>query len=120
MGNRTSDKQELNVSNFMLVNGRLYSMYDIIKAVQNSFNVRKSGDIDSAIKVSFSKGDSGKTGIANTYVGDPDYPNYAQGFQRSNTVWGELANLQLIAYIKPWVFVEIATNKYHVPSVQVF
>ena len=120
MGNRTSDKQELNVSNFMLVNGRLYSMYDIIKAVQNSFNVRKSGGIDSAIKVSFSKGDSGKTGIANTYVGDPDYPNYAQGFQRSNTVWGELANLQLIAYIKPWVFVEIATNKYHVPSVQVF
>lgn len=120
MGNRTSDQQELNVSNFMLVNGRLYSMYDIIKAVQSSFNIKKSGDIDSAIRVSFSKGDSGRTGIANTYIGDPDYPNYAHGFQRSNTVWGELADLQLIAYIKPWIFVDIATKKYGVPGVQVF
>jgi len=120
MGNRTSDQQELNVSNFMLVNGRLYSMYDIIKAVQSSFNIKKSGDIDSVIRVSFSKGDSGRTGIANTYIGDPDYPNYAHGFQRSNTVWGELADLQLIAYIKPWIFVDIATKKYGVPGVQVF
>lgn len=120
MGNRTSDQQELNVSNFMLVNGRLYSMYDIIKAVQSSFNIKKSGDIDSVIRVSFSKGDSGRTGIDNTYIGDPDYPNYAHGFQRSNTVWGELADLQLIAYIKPWIFVDIATKKYGVPGVQVF
>lgn len=120
MGNRTSDKQELNVSNFMLVNGRLYSMYDIIQAVQSSFNLKNSGGIDSAIRVSFSRGESGKTGVANTYVGDPKHPNYAQGFQRSNTVWGELASLQLIAYIKPWVFVKIATEKYNVSGVQVF
>lgn len=121
MGGRIQGTEEVNISNFMLVNGRLYAMTDIIAAVQKQYNAKNAEKLESVIKVSISRGDSGRSKVDNKYVkGESKRPNYIDGFTRSNTVWGQLADLQLIAYIRPQVFVDIAIKKYGVAGTQVF
>lgn len=114
-GRMAGDISELNISNFMLVNNRLYAMRDIIEAVQKSFNAKQNS---TAVKVTLSRGSSGITSVDNTWVG-PKEPSYTEGFKRSNSVWGQLNSLSLIAYISPTVFVNVAQS-YGISPIAVF
>lgn len=121
MGGRIQGTEEINISNFMLVNGRLYAMTDIIAAVQKQYNAKNAEKLESVIRVSISRGKSGRSKVENDYYPDEKAPpNYASGYSRSSSVWGQLADLQLIAYIRPQVFVDIAIKKYGVTGTQVF
>lgn len=114
-GRMAGNTNELNVSNFMLVNNRLYSMYDIIEAVQKAFNSQQNSKV---IKVTLSRGSSGITSVKNDWVG-PKEPSYTEGFKRSNSVWGQLNQLSLIAYLSPTVFVNVAQS-YGISPIAVF
>lgn len=107
-GNRISGSDEIDVSNFMMVNGHLFSMYDVLQEVVRSFN---EDGTRSAINISI----SGRTALttANKKV-NPKTNSYAQGFIRSKTVIGAMKNLTLIARMNPAVFFKIAQS-YNIP-----
>ena len=71
---------EIDLSNFLIVNNHIFSMYDIIQEIANSFN---ENSLASAIDVSI----IGRSNLKNTWAGEKT-PSYTQGFERSKSVLG--------------------------------
>ena len=71
---------EIDLSNFLIVNNHIFSMYDIIQEIANSFN---ENSLASAIDVSI----TGRSNLKNTWAGEKT-PSYTQGFDRSKSVLG--------------------------------
>ena len=105
-GKRLSDHSTIDLANYLFVNGHLFAMTDIIQAVAESF-AQQGRSLNSDIQVSLSKNN-----IKNDKVNE-EIRSYAEGFRRSGTVKGELADIKLIARLNPSVFLKVA-QKYGV------
>ena len=105
-GKRLSDRSTIDLANYLFVNGHLFAMTDIIQAVAESF-AQQGRSLNSDIQVSLSKNN-----IKNDKVNE-EIRSYAEGFRRSGTVKGELADIKLIAQLNPSVFLKVA-QKYGV------
>lgn len=105
-GKRLSDHSTIDIANYLFVNGHLFAMVDIIQAVAESFT-QQGKILSSDIQISLSKNN-----IKNKKVNE-DIKSYAEGFKRSGTVKGELANIKLIARLNPSAFLKVA-QKYGV------
>lgn len=100
-------KSELDLSNFLIVNNNIFSMYDIIAGIANTFNEQS---LTSAIDVSI----TGRSKIKNTWVDEA--PSYTHGFTRSRTVIGELSQIGLVAKMNPRILFDVA-KKYGVTPI---
>ena len=105
-GKRLSDRSTIDLANYLFVNGHLFAMTDIIQAVAESF-AQQGRSLNSDIQVSLSKNN-----IKNDKVNE-EIRSYAEGFRRSGTVKGELADIKLIARLNPSVLLKVA-QKYGV------
>lgn len=93
---------EIDLSNFLIVNNHIFSMYDIIQEIANSFN---ENSLTSAIDVSI----TGRSNLKNTWAGEKT-PSYTQGFERSKSVLGQLSSIGLVAKMNPRVLFNVAAK----------
>ena len=93
---------EIDLSNFLIVNNHIFSMYDIIQEIANSFN---ENSLASAIDVSI----IGRSNLKNTWAGEKT-PSYTQGFERSKSVLGQLSSIGLVAKMNPRVLFNVAAK----------
>lgn len=93
---------EIDLSNFLIVNNHIFSMYDIIQEIANSFN---ENSLTSAIDVSI----IGRSNLKNTWAGEKT-PSYTQGFERSKSVLGQLSSIGLVAKMNPRVLFNVAAK----------
>lgn len=95
-------KSEIDLSNFLIVNNHIFSMYDVIQEIANSFN---EDALTSAIDVSI----TGRSSLKNAWAGEKT-PSYTQGFERSRSVLGQLSSIGLVAKMNPRVLFNVAAK----------